>query len=133
PLPQEGTVSGDPDAYGSPFRKETEKASPGYYAVTLDRGQIRVELTATVHAAHHRYTYPAGAAPKLLFDFGHHLDGGAVSGVQVTLRPDGTGLSGRLHSTGGMSGGFGGYDVFFAMRWNRRSSSADDRVASEKV
>lgn len=100
--------------YASKFQKSTESASPGRYSVTLDRGNIKVDLTATTRAAHHRYTYPAGAttAPVIL-DLNHHLDGGSIKDADVELFPAEKRLRGRLRSVGGMSGGFGGYDVFF--------------------
>ncbi|MCE1198054.1 MAG: GH92 family glycosyl hydrolase [Marinilabiliales bacterium] len=44
--------------YSSFFQRKTEKASPGYYAVVLNQGQIRVELTTGELAAMHRYTFP---------------------------------------------------------------------------
>lgn len=103
--------------YESPFQKKSESANPGHYAVTLDRGNIAVDLTATPHAAHHRYTYPPGAAAaNVIFDLDHHLDGGTISDASVTLLPAEQRISGKLHSIGGMSGGFGGYDVFFEIR-----------------
>jgi predicted alpha-1,2-mannosidase len=103
--------------YQSTFQKSSESAVPGRYAVTLDRGSIGVELTATAHAAHHRYTYPAGAtSAHVIFDLDHHLNGGTITAATVTLYPAENRASGQLHSVGGMSGGFGGYDVFFEAR-----------------
>ncbi len=55
--------------------KLDEVASPGYYAVTLAPWQVKVELTATRHAALHRYTFPAGAQGHVLVDAGHVLYG----------------------------------------------------------
>ena len=56
-LPATGTIRwrsgwGRPpgEGYGSRFRKATETASPGYYAVTLDDSDTRVELTTTLRA-----------------------------------------------------------------------------------
>jgi len=46
--------------------KATEKASPGYYAVTLDTG-VRVEMTCTERVAIYRITYLKAPA-HLLFD-----------------------------------------------------------------
>ena len=40
------------------FSHKAEYAIPGYYAVTLANG-VRVELTATLRTAFHRYTFPA--------------------------------------------------------------------------
>lgn len=105
------------DGYQSTFAKKSESAVPGLYAVTLDRGNIRAEITATPHGAHHRYTYPAGAPEAhLIVDLGHHLDSGSVDGIDVTLDPAQQRITGKLHSMGGMSKGFGGYDLFFAAR-----------------
>jgi predicted alpha-1,2-mannosidase len=105
------------DGYGSTFAKKSESAAPGLYAVTLDRGNIHAELTATPHGAHHRYTYPAGAASAhLIVDLGHHLESGSVNGIDFTLDPAKHAVTGKLHSMGGMSKGFGGYDLFFAGR-----------------
>ncbi|HVK63899.1 MAG TPA: GH92 family glycosyl hydrolase [Polyangium sp.] len=103
--------------YESHFDKATETASPGYYAVTLDRGTIRSELTATRHAAHHRHGYPAGTKEgHVVFDLDHHLSGGEVTQAEFTLEPEAQRIRGKLHHVGGMSGGFGGYDVFFDAR-----------------
>jgi predicted alpha-1,2-mannosidase len=109
--------------YGSPFQKASETPVPGRYAVTLDRGNIAVEITATTHAAHHRYTYPAGAtSAHVIVDLDHHLSSGTITSATATLNPAQNLVSGSLHSVGGMSGGFGGYDVFFAIQtktaWN---------------
>lgn len=106
-----------PAGYESKFGKPSETGSPGYYAVTLDRGSIRAELTATTHAAHHRYTWPAGSkAGHVLLDLDHHLSGGTVKDAELTASPSEQTVRGRLRHVGGMSGGFGGYDVFFTLR-----------------
>ena len=43
--------------YTSRYRKETQQAKPGYYAVTLDDNHARVEVTVTHHAAIYRIQY----------------------------------------------------------------------------
>ena len=53
------------------YVKETEKASPGYYTVTLSN-KVKVELTCTERVALHQYTYPSNKA-KLLVDLQHGL------------------------------------------------------------
>ncbi|MFO0589247.1 MAG: GH92 family glycosyl hydrolase [Polyangiaceae bacterium] len=106
-----------PDGYGSTFKKSTEKATPGLYAVTLDRGGIDVQITASRRGAVHKYTYPLDAtSAHVIVDLDHHLSGGTIDSAEATLsQADGT-ITGKLHSTGGMSGGFGGYEVYFAMK-----------------
>jgi predicted alpha-1,2-mannosidase len=57
--------------FGQPYAKATERASPGYYAVTLGN-RVRVELASTERVALHRYTYPTAQA-RLLVDLQHGL------------------------------------------------------------
>jgi len=63
--------------YHSLYRKETQQAKPGYYAVTLDDFKVDVELTASPHVAFHRYTYNKADPARLLVD----LQYGIVSGT----------------------------------------------------
>ena len=64
-------ISDKKDNFGETYLKETEKASPGYYTVTLSN-QVKVELTCTERVAFHQYTYPSSSA-KLLVDLQHGL------------------------------------------------------------
>ncbi len=61
-----GPESGSPDSFRSRFRHESESASPGYYAVTLDDYNIRVELTSTTRAGFQRYTFPKAGQARVL-------------------------------------------------------------------
>lgn len=51
-----------------PFRKETECKAPGFYAVTLDEINARVEIAAAKHAAIYRFTFNGDAKPELMVD-----------------------------------------------------------------
>ena len=55
------------------FKKETEKATPGYYAVRLDNFGINVELTSTNRVGFHKYTYDNPKDRRVLLDLGHVL------------------------------------------------------------
>lgn len=55
------------------FRKETEKASPGYYAVKLDNLGVDVELTTTDRVGLHKYTYDNPKDRRVMLDLGHIL------------------------------------------------------------
>jgi predicted alpha-1,2-mannosidase len=72
-----GIGSGTPDkpdyAWRSPFKKENQAASPGYYRVLLDRYQIKAELTATPRAGMHRYTFPQAEQAGLVIDMKHSI------------------------------------------------------------
>ncbi|MDE5706094.1 GH92 family glycosyl hydrolase [Muribaculum sp.] len=69
-LPYSGADSLKPVAT---FRKETEKASPGYYAVRLENFGIDVELTSTDRVGFHRYTYDNSSDRRVMLDLGHIL------------------------------------------------------------
>lgn len=57
--------------YRSSFNKKNEAAEPGYYTVTLDDAGVKAELTATTHAAFHRYTYQNADSASILIDLQH--------------------------------------------------------------
>ncbi len=52
----------------SKFSHETEKITPGYHLLKLDRYQITAELTSTKRVGFHRYTFPANAQKGILFN-----------------------------------------------------------------
>lgn len=101
-------------AYRSGFSHATEEASPGYYAVTLDAYDIRVELTTSLRAALHRYTFPKGAKRTILFDPTHFAgEDGEVREASAQLGADGR-ITGHMHYLGPMSGRGGGLRIYFA-------------------
>ena len=55
-MPVTGTRARAWDAYRSHFPKDKEAATPGYYTVELADPGVKAELTASPHAALHRYT-----------------------------------------------------------------------------
>jgi len=55
------------------FRKETEKATPGYYSVHLDNFGVNVELTSTDRVGIHKYTYDNPKERRIMLDLGHIL------------------------------------------------------------
>ena len=57
----------------SRFSHAEESASPGYYRVRLADDRIDVELTATLRAGYHRYTFPEGRPKQVVFDLGFRL------------------------------------------------------------
>ncbi|MGV3621257.1 MAG: GH92 family glycosyl hydrolase [Archangium sp.] len=105
--------------YQSKFSKRSEVLSPGSYEVALTKwNDVKVELTASTHAAHHRYTFKEADTPHVVLDLREALQGGDLSEQTVTLINDTT-LRGSMLSNGGFSRGFGGNRVFFELRTNR--------------
>jgi len=63
--------------FKSSFDKETENASAGYYSVYLNDYKVKVEVTSTLRAGFHNYTFDDNSAHTILFDLGranHHVD-----------------------------------------------------------
>lgn len=58
--------------FGSTFSHDNENASPGYYDVHLDRGDIDVRLAVTERAGIHEYTFNESKGKKfILIDLDH--------------------------------------------------------------
>ncbi|KKW93119.1 GH92 family glycosyl hydrolase [Sphingobium chungbukense] len=121
-MPQTGAVlldPGDPkqprSGYRQRFSHDSEKASPGYYAVTLADSGIRAELTAGERVGIHRYAFPAGQEAHLLIDLRSSLYDypGKILWSGLHLHPDGT-LTGFRETRGWAPG----RKLFFAMRFS---------------
>ncbi|MCQ2266418.1 MAG: GH92 family glycosyl hydrolase [Bacteroidaceae bacterium] len=61
-------------AFSSTYQKSSETARPGYYAVTLDNGNIRCEATATEHVGCYRFTYPTEEKTPMHAQYGLYID-----------------------------------------------------------
>jgi predicted alpha-1,2-mannosidase len=111
---------GDPQkplsGYRSRFSHDTERAEPGYYAVTLADYDVRAELTATTRVGLHRYTFPAGKPAHVLIDLRSSIYDypGKVLWSHLRVRPDGT-VTGFRETRGWAPG----RQLYFAMRFSR--------------
>lgn len=68
-MPSVGTVPGT-EKIQSRFSHDQESAKPGYYSVLLKDFGVRTELTTSLHAGLHRYTFPQSSDAMLRFDLG---------------------------------------------------------------
>jgi predicted alpha-1,2-mannosidase len=66
-----GYKTGTENGYSSWFKKETEKASPGYYEVKLEEYDIDVRLTATERVGIHEYTFNKKDTSNIILDLLH--------------------------------------------------------------
>ncbi|MEN0053611.1 MAG: GH92 family glycosyl hydrolase [Mucilaginibacter sp.] len=66
--PADGPTTGWTTGYRSRIYKETEKASPGYYAVKLMNGDITTEITTTTRAGFFKFSYPTDEDAHILLD-----------------------------------------------------------------
>jgi len=106
--------------FRTPFSHDDEEASPGYYTVTLDDPSIRVEITATTHCAHHRYEFLDSPGQGVItLDAAAVMLDGRSRGGKVVIDPDEASCEGRNWNHGPFSGRHDGFDVYFAIRFNR--------------
>ncbi|WP_406684678.1 GH92 family glycosyl hydrolase [Seonamhaeicola sp. MEBiC1930] len=79
----------------SKFSHQTEKVSPGYHYLELDRYQIKTELTSTTRVGLHKYTFPKETQASILFSLNTIL--GPCENIKGTLkRISNNEISGRV-------------------------------------
>jgi len=66
-----GYKKGVENGYASVFNKTSEKASPGFYAVHLNKYDIDVRLTATERVGIHEYTFNKADTANIILDLTH--------------------------------------------------------------
>ncbi len=119
------------DGYRSRFRHETEKASPGYYAVTLDDYGIRAELTSTCRAGFQRYTFPKAEQARVLLDLLTPTEYGyTVHDARITKVSD-TEIEGYSKQQSGRSAGYNEFTLHFVARLSRSFDSMGGWVGEQ--
>ena len=122
-MPVAGDVTlerGDPDrsgsGYTSRFSHASERAEPGYYAVTLDDAGVRAELTASARVGVHRYAFAPGKPAHVLLDLRTSMYDypGKVLWSRIRVRADGT-VTGFRETRGWAPG----RQLYFAMRFSQ--------------
>ena len=104
--------------YEARFAKTDERAAAGSYRTVLEGGSggpIAVELVATARGAHHVYDF--GAAPgTLVLDLAKTLSGGEIRDAEIHLDAATQTVRGRMFHRGGMTGSYGGHELWFVAR-----------------
>jgi len=71
-MPFAGKVPWEKEKYRSKFSHRTEKASPGYYEVMLEKQGIKAQLATSYRSGLHQYTFPKNAPDGgILIDLKH--------------------------------------------------------------
>lgn len=94
-----GTNEKPDTGYRSRFSHEQENARPGYYQVLLKDDSISVELTATLRAGLHRYTYPNAEDARLIIDMEPTIHGHQHPVTQIRIVNDST-IAGMKYTKG---------------------------------
>jgi predicted alpha-1,2-mannosidase len=115
----------DQDGHRARMVEGSRVASPGYFAVRLERGDVLVELTASERVAMHRYTFGDGDPLAVLIDNGHRLaDGVEVPEGEVRVDPEAREVFGYAKVDGGYSGrSHGGQGIWYVVRFERPFAS----------
>jgi predicted alpha-1,2-mannosidase len=107
----------DPNRYVSTFSHTAEKATPGYYGVTLDNG-TRVELTTTQRTGSGRFSYPAGQPATLLVN-----TSGSIAGTDDAEITIGTNTISGWATSGRFCGAAHRYRVYFHAQFDQSFAS----------
>ncbi len=94
-----GTAENPDEGYRSRFSHNEESARPGYYQVFLQDDSIHVELTATLRAGLHRYTYPQTNDARLILDMEPTIHGHRHPVTQIRIVNDST-IAGMKYTEG---------------------------------
>ena len=109
-----------PGVVSNRFSHADETARPGYYAVTLKDGDIRVEVTASEHCAFYRIGYGKKREAKLLVDLDYGMSN--TTWAKKTVKPlavdrsPADSLTGHLLRSGFVKGRHIGFDIRFSKR-----------------
>jgi predicted alpha-1,2-mannosidase len=105
-----------PDTIPTPsrFTHQLEKASPGYYQVTLQNFNIKAELTTSLRCGFHRYTFPRSVNSVIRIDLGFAINWDSPTDCYLKKLNDST-YTGWRKSTGWAKDQW----VFFAIQLNK--------------
>lgn len=130
-MPAYGAPALSREGLASTYSHDSEQARPGYYRVTLDRGHITAEMTATRRCALYRFTYPTAADnARLVIDLENSCGGNRAATVhEARLTPiDSSTLVGHRK----VSAWAGGRTLYFAVRCSKSISRWTPQRADTK-
>jgi predicted alpha-1,2-mannosidase len=120
------------DGYRSRFTHEKEKATPGYYSVSLLDHDIDVELTTSTRAGFHRYTFNKMDRSGVVVDLTHTIHDHLNPLNEIQILSD-TEIAGIKITNGWATN----HQVYFYARFNRPFSyilmDTGREIAGEKV
>lgn len=85
--------------FKSSYRKDAQKAEPGYYTVYLPDNQVTVSLTSSLRCAMHQYQFYEGTEAKVVLDLAHAINWDKPVDTEIEILNDST-IVGHRHSKG---------------------------------
>ncbi|MDR3217526.1 MAG: GH92 family glycosyl hydrolase [Dysgonamonadaceae bacterium] len=111
--------------------KSNETATPYYYAVNLDRYEIRVEITPTHHCALYRFSFSKSDDANILLDIAHNIPqhiapevGGKFINGSITYNKETNSLEGWGEYAGGFGNGLP-YKVYYYLQLDTPLTGVD--------
>jgi predicted alpha-1,2-mannosidase len=127
--PADGPTTGWTTGYRSRMYKETEKASPGYYAVTLMNGDIHTELTSTTRAGFFRFTFPEEEDAHILLDLDIPFENTAdILDAKITQVSDR-----QIEGYSKQKWSWNEYTVHFVVRFNKPIESFGGWIGNQHI
>lgn len=108
--------------YRSRFKKETEKAGPGYYSVYLLDYNIKVELTATLRCGIMRLTYPESGQSHILMNNSFPTEEHSKIFETYSRKIDSTEIEGYVKQSNNYAGSF---TVYYVIQVSKPFDSMD--------
>lgn len=106
--------------YHSRIRKESEKASPGYYAVDLYDAYMKAEMTASTHCGFFRFTLDRDADFRILADLAFPSEYNFTLDSATIIRVSNSEIEGLAHC---QSSSWNHYTLCFVIRFSKPFSS----------
>jgi predicted alpha-1,2-mannosidase len=116
-LPVSGIELETKTDFASPFSHDTEIVQPGYHKLILDRYDIKVELTSTMRAGFHRYTFPKNTEQQVMIRLGGLLGPSEITDGEI-IQIDKNTLQGHIINGKTIRRPFD-TSVFYAIKLNR--------------
>jgi predicted alpha-1,2-mannosidase len=106
--------------YAGKYSHDQEKATAGYYGVTLKNSDIRAEFTVTERAGLHRYTFPEGGGKNIIINLGFAINWDKPYKTSLNFVNDTLVTGSRLSA-----GWAADQHVFFAVRFSEPIAKSD--------
>ncbi|MCU7496828.1 MAG: glycoside hydrolase family 92 protein [Ignavibacteria bacterium] len=134
-MPEVGVLMTEPgdkhrpkSGYRSRFSHGNEIASPGYYSVFLDDPKVKAELTATLRAGFHKYTFPESESAHFIIDLRHTIYNQKVIMSKVSIKSND--LITGYHQVMGMAKN---RFIYFAARFSKPFDSYGLKLKGEVI